>query len=290
MKNTVLGLGEFLNVLPDAAIIVDDKGIILLANDAVDGLLGYTADELIGQPLDNLIPENHRRAHALHFTRFLKQGKPTAMGLRPLLNALHKSGEEKPISISIANLDLEAGRYSIAIMRDGGDLHSQLTSANALAETDALTGIGNRLRLSRAIQAAISDSSPFGLLFLDLRKFKPFNDLYGHETGDKVLKIVGRRLVAEIRSRDVVVRLGGDEFVVLLADLSDSRLLRQRAVTLAQSLSRPIHIDEISSDIGVNIGGAIFPRDADTEAELIKVADRNMYRAKQAGVDYHIDD
>lgn len=290
MKNTVLELGEFFDVLPDAAIVVDDSGNIVFANKAVKVLLGYTIDELIGQPLDNLIPENHRRAHASHFTRFLQRGRPTAMGARPLLNALHKSGKEKPISISIANLDLEGGRYSIAIMRDVGDLHSQLTSANALAETDTLTGIGNRLRLSRAMQAAISDSSPFGLLFLDLRKFKPFNDLYGHEIGDKVLKIVGKRLVSEIRSRDVAVRLGGDEFVVLLADLSDSRLLRQRAVTLAQTLSRPIHIHEISSEIGVNIGGAIFPRDADTEAELIKVADRNMYRAKQSGVDYHIED
>ncbi len=140
------------------------------------------------------------------------------------------------------------------------------------------------------MQAAISNARPFGLLFLDLKKFKPFNDLYGHEIGDKVLQIIARRLVADIRAQDIAVRLGGDEFVVMLADLADSGLLRQRAATLARTVSQTIHIDHISSEVGVNIGGAIYPRDGDTEAELLKTADQSMYRAKQGGLDYHIDD
>ncbi|UCH40568.1 MAG: diguanylate cyclase [Gammaproteobacteria bacterium] len=290
MKNTELVLGEFFNVLPDAVIMVDSRGNIVFANEAVNGLLGYAADELVDQPLGILIPENFRDAHASHVLRFRDQGKATAMGARPLLSALHKSGHEKPISISIANLDLEGQRYSIAVLRDAGDLHSQIADANAQAETDALTGIGNRLRLSRAMQAAFQTSSPFGLLFLDLKKFKPFNDTYGHETGDKVLQIVARRLLTEIRSQDTAVRLGGDEFVVLLADLADRGLLQQRAATLARSVSQPIHLGELTSEIGVNIGGAIYPCDGDTEAGLLKIADQNMYRAKQAGVDYHLAD
>ena len=290
MKDTELVLGEFFNVLPDAVIVVDGGGRIVFANDAVNGLLGFNPDELLEQALGVLIPENYREAHDSHFMRFRDLGKATAMGARPLLTALHKSGQEKPVSISIANLDHGGVRYSIAVMRDAGDLHAQITNANAQAETDVLTGIGNRLRLSHAIQTAISTSSPFSLLFLDLKQFKPFNDLYGHETGDRVLQIVARRLAAEIRAHDVAVRLGGDEFVILLADLVDSELLRQRAATLAQSVSRPIHIHDISSAIGVNIGAAVYPRDAGTEAELLKVADRNMYHAKKAGLDYHIDD
>ncbi len=289
MKKSALVLDDFFDLLPDAVVLVDSEGRIVFANIAIRWLLGYEPDELKNQPLGILIPENFRGTHEKHLARFRESGKPTSMGNRPLLHALHESGQEKPISISISNLDLDGVRYSIAIMRDGGDLHSQITSATAQAETDALTGIGNRLRLSRAIQAAIKNASAFGLLFLDLRKFKPFNDVYGHETGDRVLQIIARRLVADIRSHDVAVRLGGDEFVVLLADLADRELLRQRAAALARTVSKTIHIDRISSEIGVNIGGAIYPRDGDSEAGLLRVADRNMYRAKQNGLSYCID-
>ena len=210
------------------------------------------------------------------------------MGARPLLSALHKSGREIPTLISIANLDLDGERYSVAIMRDGGELHSEITEAHSRAETDALTSIGNRLRLSREIQSALTDSRPFGLLYLDLKKFKPFNDDYGHEVGDKVLKIVAQRLQAQIRSGDLAVRLGGDEFVVIFDGLVAIELLEQRAARIARSLTRLFHIGDLSSVVGVSIGGAMHPRDGKTEEGLLKAADQNMYRAKQAGVDYDV--
>lgn len=288
MKDTVLVLGDLFNVLPDSIVVVDGAGLIVFVNVALSGFLGYKADELIGQPLNCLIPESYRKAHKSHFARFYDRGRPTSMGARPLLSALHKSGREAPVSISIANLDLDGRRYSVAVMRDGGEIHSEITQATVQAETDLLTGIGNRLRLSRAIQAALEASSPFGLLFLDLKKFKPFNDNHGHEVGDKVLQIVAGRLRAQIRSEDLAARLGGDEFVVMLDGLVDIDLLGQRAAKIARSLSRPFHIGDLSGAIGVNIGGAMYPRDSETEDGLLKLADQNMYWAKQADVDYHV--
>lgn len=288
MKETVLLLGDLFNVLPDAIVVVDGAGKIVFANTAVSGLLDYSADELIGQPLGHLIPENYRRVHEAHFAKFHDRGKPTSMGVRPLLSALHKSGRETPVSISIANLDLDDERYSVAVMRDGGEIYSEITQATVQAETDSLTGIGNRLCLSRAIQAARTASSPFGLLFLDLKKFKPFNDKYGHEVGDRVLQIVAQRLQAQIRSDDLVARFGGDEFVVILDGLVDIELLEQRAAKIARSLTRRFHIGDLSSKVGVNIGGAMYPRDSETEDGLLKVADQNMYRAKQSNVAHFV--
>lgn len=288
MKDTVLVLGDLFNVLPDAIVVVDGAGMIAFANTAVSGLLDYSANELIGKSLNCLIPENYRRVHESHFEKFYNRGKPTSMGARPLLSALHKSGKEIPISISIANLDLDGRRYSVAVLRDSGRLHSEITQATVQAETDVLTGIGNRLRLSREMQAALNATRPFGLLFLDLKKFKPVNDKHGHEVGDKVLQIVGRRLQAQIRHQDLAARIGGDEFVVMLAGLDSIDLLEQRAVSIGRSLNQPFHIGELSSSIGVNIGGAIYPRDSGTEAGLLKVADQNMYRAKQAGLDFYV--
>ncbi len=289
MKETVLVLGDLFNVLPDAMVVVDGTGMMVFANAAVSGLLGYSADELIDQSLNCLVPADYRKAHESHFAKFYDRGKPTSMGARPLLSALHKSGKEIPVSISIANLDLDGERYSVAIMRDGGDLQSEIIQATALAETDVLTGVGNRLRLSREMQIAMTMAEPFGLLFLDLKKFKPFNDNYGHDVGDKVLKIVARRLQAQIRPADLVVRLGGDEFVVMLEGLGSIDLLELRAAGIARNLSQPFHIGDLSNTVGVNIGGAMYPRDSDTEDELLKIADQNMYKAKLADVDYWVD-
>jgi diguanylate cyclase (GGDEF)-like protein/PAS domain S-box-containing protein len=286
MKNTVLAVSDLLDMLPDAMVIVDGKGRIVFANTQVHGLLGYTPDELINKPLNCLIPKTYRAKHKSHLVKFRHQGQAMTMSDRPLVRGLDKSGSEIPLSISIANLDLGGERYSIAVMHDSGGIQSEITQITFQAETDPLTDLGNRLRLSQHLKTAICRSSPFSLLFLDLAKFKPFNDDFGHEVGDKVLQIVAGRLQAHVRSNDLAVRLGGDEFLLFLDGLDDTEILEQRAAAVADSVTRPFHIGDLSSVVGVNIGGAIFPRDGGSERELIKVADQNMYQAKQAGIPY----
>lgn len=288
MKDTLLALSDLLNMLPDAIVIVDGKGRITFANSHIEGLLGYTPGELEKQPLDRLIPKTHRTEHKANLAKFREHGQPVAMGDRPVVYGLDKSGSEIPISVSIANLDLDGERYSIAVMHDSGEVQSEITQVTSQAETDLLTGIGNRLRLSQKLQTAIEKSGPFSLLFLDLEKFKPFNDNYGHEVGDKVLQIVARRLQALVRSDDLAVRLGGDEFVLFLDGLIDTGILEQRAAAVADSVARRFHIGDLSGAVGVNIGGATFPRDGRTEHNLLKTADQNMYQAKQAGIPYKI--
>ena len=103
-----------------------------------------------------------------------------------------------------------------------------------------------------------------------------------------MLQIVARRLQAQIRSRDLAARIGGDEFVVMFAGLSGIELLKQRAVSIASSLNQPFHIGDLSSSVGVNIGGAIYPQDSESEEGLLNIADQNMYQAKQAGLDYYL--
>ncbi len=288
MKDTLLALSDLLNMLPDAVVIVDCNGRITFANRHIEGLLGYTPRELEKQPLERLIPEQYRAQHKVHIARFREHGQAMAMGDRPLIYGLDKSGNEIPISVSIANLDLDGERFSIAVMHDSGEIQSEITQVTSRAESDLLTGIGNRLRLSQVLQTKIDKSCPFSLLYLDLEKFKPFNDNYGHEVGDKVLQIVARRLKALVRSEDLAVRVGGDEFVLYLDGLVDSGILEQRATTVADSVARRFHIGDLSGTVGVNIGGATFPRDGDNEQDLINVADQNMYQAKQAGIPYKI--
>jgi diguanylate cyclase (GGDEF)-like protein len=211
------------------------------------------------------------------------------MGARPVLPALNKAGEVVPVSISISNIDIRGERLSIAVIRDAAAIRAYLDKASADAESDALTGMGNRLSLSHRMQTALDAQHPFALLFLDLTKFKPFNDRYGHRLGDEILHLVAERIQGHVRGNDLAVRLGGDEFVILLDGMTDSDLLETRARAIAASISQPFQIDKISDTIGVNIGGALYPRDGGTEKELLMSADRNMYQAKESQETYWID-
>ena len=290
MKKSLLALDDLLNLLPDAIVIVDATGHIVFANTSVQGLLGYAPDELVRQPLDCLIPKSYRKEHESYFNRFHEHGQAMPMGDRPCVSGIDKSGNEVSLSVSLANIDLDSERYSIAVMRDIGELQSEITEITYMAETDALTGLGNRVQLSHALEAAIEKDSQFSLLYLDLEKFKPINDEHGHEVGDRVLQIVAKRLQALIRPQDLAVRIGGDEFVLFLDGMVDAGTLEQRATAAANSIKRPFHVGKLSGVVGVNIGGAQYPRDGNDEQTLINVADHNMYRAKQSGLAYKTSD
>jgi cyclic di-GMP phosphodiesterase Gmr len=289
MISSLDAVADILEILADAVIVVDEAGRIAYANSAVQQVLGYAPAELTGRPLDALVPEEYRVPHRLHVQAFREQGLPRAMGQRPVLYALGKSGREVPVSISISNLDTEGRRFSVAVVRDASVVRDRLTEAIAQAESDALTGIGNRLYLSRRMRLLLAAGRPFGLLFLDLRHFKRVNDEHGHKVGDELLGLVARRIQSLVRAEDVAVRLGGDEFVILFDRISESEPLATRAAAIVASIEKPFRIGDASGTIGVSIGGALHPRDGASEEALIAAADRNMYRARRAGAAYCVD-
>jgi diguanylate cyclase (GGDEF)-like protein/PAS domain S-box-containing protein len=282
-------LAELLDILPDAVLMVDGRGRVAYCNPAVTSLLGYEPQALAGQPLSVLLPPAMRERHEQLVARFRANGQSTMMGRRPVLSALHRSGRVVPVSISICNLALDNGdRVSVAVVHDVSALNTHLDRATAQAETDALTGLGNRLRLSRRMEGLLAAQHPFAVLFLDLKHFKPFNDRYGHEAGDQALRTVGKRLQAQVRDEDVVVRLGGDEFVVLLDGLNDERRLAELAQDVRRSVSQPMRIDAAGGVLAADIGGALRPRHGNSERDLIAAADRAMYLAKQSGEGYRL--
>jgi diguanylate cyclase (GGDEF)-like protein len=125
------------------------------------------------------------------------------------------------------------------------------------------------------------------LLFLDLLKYKRINDECGHEMGDLVLKVLGSRLEKVFRESDVVSRFGGDEFVALLYDC-DGNNLAQLLNRVFQIVEEPVRLDDKTFQVGVNIGVAIYPDDAQELDQLIRLADMAMYYAKKKGLKYAI--
>ena len=281
------GFADVLNLLYDGAVVIDHAQHIVFANAAAERIFGYSPAELVGTPLEKLVPERFRSRHTAACQEYLREGAPALMGSRPVLQALHKHGEEIPVSISICNFDAGGSRYAIAIVRDAASVSSQLGEAAARAETDALTGLGNRLALSHRLREELEDARHgFALLYLDLCGFKPFNDRYGHRVGDRVLQIVAERIRGAIRRKDLATRIGGDEFVVVLPGVAHPVLLEQRANVVGDSICRPFSVDGVTGQVGISIGGVIAPPHGAAEADLLERADQAMYEAKHRGIRY----
>jgi len=154
--------------------------------------------------------------------------------------------------------------------------------------TDPLTGRFNRRAVKAAMLAYGLGREPLGAIMIDLDQFKPVNDTFGHEVGDRVLIEVGRRLDALVPDRGVVGRLGGDEFVVLA--LGDVDQVRRLAKAVHRELTAPIEIGGLTLELGASVGLVhVQPEQAGC---ALQAADRAMYRAKLAGggVAEHIDD
>ena len=150
---------------------------------------------------------------------------------------------------------------------------------------DSLTGLVNRAhfmhRLRRMMKRGRRQGDDrFGVLYLDLDRFKNVNDAFGHEVGDRVLACVGRRLRAAVRPEDTVARLGGDEFAVLLSAVASDDAARDVAARLADALSKPIVVGTRVITVGASVGAATGAVGHATAQAVLAVADRAMYRDK----------
>lgn len=156
-----------------------------------------------------------------------------------------------------------------------------------LSRHDELTGLPNRVRmrefLEGKLQALPTPEHPLAMMSLDLDKFKPVNDLFGHGAGDAVLHEVSTRLRSCVRDYDLVARQGGDEFILIISDIqhrSDIELLCNRII---DELARPFVINGNEIFIGASIGIAMAPQDAVDAGELLRFSDIALYKAKNAG-------
>jgi diguanylate cyclase (GGDEF)-like protein len=153
------------------------------------------------------------------------------------------------------------------------------------ATVDPLTGIPNRAQFFEQLEHAVEDAEPgsVAVLYLDLDRFKPVNDIHGHRFGDRVLAQVASLLVANIRPGDFIARLGGDEFAVLCRDIDDCWEATAVADRLVEVVATPIILDGTRVRIGVSIGVALAKVHGNTHDAVLDAADRALYDAKRAG-------
>lgn len=150
-----------------------------------------------------------------------------------------------------------------------------------LANTDGLTGLFNERYFSRVLHQKEQQKLPFVLYYLDLDHFKPVNDTYGHDTGDKLLKEVARRLQECSRNNDLAFRIGGDEFALIISANMPEPLCRQTKDRIIRSLVCPYIIDDKTLTVGASCGYAIYPLESEDTSKIRILADQRMYAEKK---------
>lgn len=193
-----------------------------------------------------------------------------------------------PIQLSINAIAKHSSAidYYVIVLSDLTEQKKNEREFRFLANYDSLTGLPNRNLMLKRIQKAINSSQQgnmVGLLFIDLDKFKPINDSYGHDVGDKLLSAISRRIESKLPRGCTLGRQSGDEFLVLIENVNAPEKISELVQALLISLPEKISISGFTVSISASIGVAIYPFDANNAEKLIRHADVAMIHAKQSG-------
>ncbi len=265
-------------------IFVLQNGNLVYHNPMLLTISGYSEEEISGKPFIDFVLEDDRRRAGANYQKRLEGDN---IDQRYNIRAHHKNGEIIWLEISGTCLQWNGSPATLNFVTDISERIIIENEMKHMAQHDKLTDLPNRAlfsdRLRQALASAQRNNHNTGVLFIDLDEFKPVNDTFGHEVGDKLLQKVARRIQKTLRESDTAARIGGDEFVVLLPVLSSPENAESVGNKIWQDLSRPYQIDGHQVGISSSIGVAIFPGHGATEIELLKNADEAMYRIKKSG-------
>ncbi len=274
---------------PDPVLLVDSEGTICSYSPSLGVLFGYAANELVGQPVEVLMPQSFAEQHREQRRDFMRAKVGRAMDNEVV--CLSKSGEEISAITRVRTFeagDKKLGLVSIQDLRQFKDREALLKN---LSEQDPLTGLANRRLFdhdfSREWNRAMRAYTPISLLMIDVDAFKAYNDHYGHPAGDACLQQLAQILQAEIqRATDTVARYGGEEFICLMPALPFDESLRiaedvRQAVEAAQI---PHANSAVSPYVTISIGvAAKVPTPNYNRQLLVQAADSALYQAKAHG-------
>ena len=269
---------------------VDDRGMISYINPAALKMLGYSNEELKGRDCRQVfrlsLPGSDEFSEDC--CPFFAQPEVKATTCFDEARLLRKDGTSFPVDFR--STPIRQGQRLIGgvlVFQDVTERQEAAELIRYMANHDPLTNLPNRNYFRRRLPQAISLAKRYGrilcLLFIDLDRFKPINDQFGHGVGDIVLMQVAERLRGALRTSDSVCRLGGDEFVILLESteaLEGATLVAQKVI---ESLNEPIEAGDHICFIGASIGISVFPHDCQDAETMLRHADIAMYEAKKKG-------
>lgn len=273
----------------DGVITTHMDGRIETINEAAQFMTGYTAQQAVGRPLDNVFRFFEESVSLTTPSIFGSELRGSALHRASQKVLIHRSGEHYAIEYTAAPIQESNGAAMgcVLVFRDVTEARNLREKLSWHARHDGLTGLHNRdalaERLTHAIFTTRQKESLLAVCMLDLDHFQAINEQHGVRTGDRLLKEVALRLSAFTSPTDAVARMGGDEFALLLSDLPDVQTIESRLSLLLSHLSQPYAIDDLSLRATASIGVAVFPQDNVNPDTLLRHADQAMCHAKRTG-------
>ncbi len=275
--------GTVMEASPLGIMVTDAQHRIVSINPAFTRITGYDSQEALSQtPHTLLAGASLPDPYAATWTTLQTQGHWEGE-----LQSRHKDGHLYPAFLSMTRVSGSDGKTvnHVGLFQDITERRQSEDRIRQLAHHDYLTGLANRALLVERATQELRMAQRYGrrpaILFMDMDRFKPVNDTYGHEAGDAVLIEVAQRLTHMLRGSDLVCRQGGDEFVVLVMDHAGTDSLLHLAEKLIAAIEEPIVFGEHSITLSASIGVATYPEHGETVDALINSADAAMYLAKQ---------
>ena len=215
---------KIVSEIDDGVIGMDADGIIRLCNPSAERIFGWRYGELLGKPLDVLLPDHLRAFHAKLVSNFFAGADEARyMGARTAeIVGLRADGSDVHLGITILKTSTTSEHMMIAVIRDISERISYQRELLRLAQTDPLTGLLNRRAFHESFASRMVHGEPAmsSVALLDLDEFKALNDRYGHDAGDEAIIRFADILRQTIRSGDLAARWGGEEFILFLPNTS----------------------------------------------------------------------
>jgi diguanylate cyclase (GGDEF)-like protein/PAS domain S-box-containing protein len=283
-------LAKFQQVIqhaPSITLLLDRQGVVTSVNGAFTRLLGHDPTEVVGRTLVGFAAPDGAPSLAAAIHAAISTGEKSSCEASMRLATTFALGVEagdrvpaRPIRFEIVNLldDPIVGGL-VVTAHDVSELHRARRELEHIVRHDALTGLATRAVLLEELDAVIRSGQRAAVLFIDLDRFKPVNDLLGHESGDELLRAVADRLRRVVRPIDLVARVGGDEFVVLATGIADQATANVLAERIELDLGAPYLLRAGPVRVTASIGVAVTDS-ASTVAGALADADIAMYDVK----------
>ena len=296
--------GAVLRNAPAPILLVRADGTIALANRALGELLDYDPSDLLGKPMEALLPAGLRSLHEEHRARYLKEPEARPMGEDRDLLIRTRTGSVIPVEIGLSPVQGPSGllvvcsvvdlsirsRLKAELLEAAASLRKANRRLSETVSTDGLTSLRNRQAFMDHLSVQLESSSrhgrPLSVLILDIDYFKAYNDAFGHLAGDDVLKRLGKVFRDASRRSDLVARLGGEEFGVILPETDESG-----AITFGDRFRKAVErvqwpLREVTVSVGATTVDPEGPLPRPEPPEISRVlteADQALYRSKALG-------